>query len=88
MGEQLARKIKAVKYLECSSSDGTDIEKVFEKAVWASLRPFEEERKTLIQKEKGISYVYLKHCFNTLHLFVHIILIKQIFLVYQVDAVF
>ena len=53
MGEKLARKIKAVKYMVCSSFDGTDVEKVFEEAVWASLRRFEEERKTLIQKEKG-----------------------------------
>ena len=53
MGEQLAREIKADKYLECSSSDGTGIEKVFEEVVWASLRRFEQERKTLIQKEKG-----------------------------------
>ena len=62
MGEQLAHKIKAVKYLECSSSDGTDIEKVLEEAVWASLCRFEEERKTLIQKEKG----FLKRLFERL----------------------
>ena len=62
MGEQLARKIKAVKYLECSSSDETDIEKVFEEAIWALIRRFEEERKTLIQKEKG----FLKRFFERL----------------------
>ena len=51
MGEQLSRAIGAVKYLECSSSGG--IKEVFEETVWASLRRFEEERRTLIQKEKG-----------------------------------
>ena len=50
MGEQLARKIKAVKYLECSSSDATEIEKGFEEAVWVLLCRFEGQRKTLIQK--------------------------------------
>ena len=62
MGEQLAREIKAVKYLEYSSFDGTGIEKVFEEVVWASLRRFEEERKTLIQKEKG----FFQRFFNRL----------------------
>ena len=62
MGEQLAREIKADKYLECSNSDGTGIEKVFEEVVWASLRRFEEERKTLIQKEKG----FFQRFFNRL----------------------
>ena len=63
MGEQLARDIKAVKYLECSSFDGTKIKMVFEEVVWASLRRFEEERKTLIQKEKG----FFQRLFERLH---------------------
>ena len=67
MGEQLACKIKAVKYLECSSSDGTDVEKVFEEAVWALIRRFEEERKTLIQKEnKGFFKLFFERLFLTL----------------------
>ena len=61
-GELLAREMKAVKYLECSSSDGKEVEKVFEEVVWASLRCFEKERKTLIQKEKG----FLKRFFQWL----------------------
>ena len=62
MGEQLAREIKADKYLECSSFDGTGIEKVFEEVVWTSLRRFEEERKTHHQKEKG----FFQRFFNRL----------------------
>ena len=38
MGKKLARKIGAAKYLECSCFNGKDLEKVFEEAVWASLR--------------------------------------------------
>ena len=63
MGKQLAREIKAVKYLECSSSVGTGIEKVFEEVVWASLRRFEQDRKTLIQKEKGFFQRLFKRLF-------------------------
>jgi len=42
MGEQLARNINAVKYMECSRSDRAGIHKVFEEAVWAALREFEQ----------------------------------------------
>jgi len=38
MGMQLAQKINATKYLECSWFDETSIETIFEEAVWASLR--------------------------------------------------
>ena len=47
MSEHFAREINAVKYVECSSSDGTGIENVFEEAVWASLR-----HNSLFQKRK------------------------------------
>ena len=74
MGEQLARKIKAVKYLECSSFDGTDIlvEKVFEEDVRFTIRRFEEGRKTLIQNKKG----FLKRFFFKLVLTLQIVLYK------------
>ena len=52
MGKQLAREIGAVKYLECSSSDGTGIENVFEELVWASLRRFEEERRKFVKNRR------------------------------------
>ena len=45
MGEQLARRIDAAKYLECSSVDGKEVERVFEETAWASLRYAEERRK-------------------------------------------
>ena len=38
MGKKLANKIQAAKYLECSCFDEKAVEKVFEEAVWASLR--------------------------------------------------
>ena len=44
IGQQLVREIKAVKYLECSSFNGTGIENVFENAVWASIRDVEKKR--------------------------------------------
>jgi len=47
MGAQLARDLDAVKYLECSSSDDTEIQKVFEEAVWTLLRHKEQ-----VQNEK------------------------------------
>ena len=47
MGEHFAREINAVKYMECSSSDGTGTENVFEDTVWASLR-----HNNLFQKRK------------------------------------
>ena len=45
MGEQLALTINAAKYLECSSVDGEEVERVFEETAWASLRYAEERRK-------------------------------------------
>jgi len=39
MGEQLARRINAVKYVECPSNiDDMSLEKIFEEIVWTSLR--------------------------------------------------
>ena len=46
MGEDLARKINAERYLECASSDVIEIKKVFEEAVWSSIREFEKIRHT------------------------------------------
>ena len=43
MVEQLVRQINATKYLECSRNDVNGIEKIFEEAVWASLRRVEEK---------------------------------------------
>ena len=52
-GEQLARRIKSIKYLECSISDLTEIESVFEETVWASLRRFERiEQLKILEKAK------------------------------------
>ena len=45
MGEELRRRINAAIYLECSSSDGEEVEHVFEETVWASLRRAEKRRK-------------------------------------------
>jgi len=53
MGEQLARDLDAVKYLECSSSDDTEIQKVFEEAVWTLLRQKEQERSKKSKRNKG-----------------------------------
>jgi len=44
MGEQLARNIDVVKYLECSCNDQKRIENLFAEAVWSSLRKIEQER--------------------------------------------
>ena len=52
MGEELARKINAVRYLECSCSDTPEINNVFEAAVLSSLRDFEEVRRCQIEKLK------------------------------------
>jgi len=45
MGKELAHTVNAASYLECSSSDGTEIEEMFEEAVWASLRYAEKKRR-------------------------------------------
>ena len=45
IGEELARKINAVKYIECSSFDVTEIDNVFQEAVLFSLCIFEEIRR-------------------------------------------
>ena len=45
MGEQLARRIDAVKYLECSAFEARAVEKVFSETAWASIRYAEERRK-------------------------------------------
>jgi len=44
IGEQLANTVKAVKYVECCSIKGTNVENVFKEAVWASLRHYEGQR--------------------------------------------
>ena len=44
-GEQLARRINAAKYFECSSTDRKEVEKVFEETAWTTLRYAEEKRK-------------------------------------------
>ena len=65
MGEELARRINAVQYLECSSCDVTEIAKVFEEATWAILREFEERQNYLKQKKKSKSMQgYLKRLFQ------------------------
>ena len=51
IGEQLAREINAVKYLECSSSDEMEIAKAFEEVVWASLRRFQKMHRLMIQEK-------------------------------------
>ena len=43
MREQLVRQMNAIKYLESSSNDLNGFEKIFEEAVWASLRRVEEK---------------------------------------------
>ena len=45
MGEQLPRRINAAKYLECFSTDGEDVEKIFEETAWATPRYAEERQK-------------------------------------------
>ena len=45
MGEQLAYRIKAAKYLECSSTEEEKVEQVFEEIVWASLFRIDKRRK-------------------------------------------
>ena len=52
MGEELARKVNAVRYLEYSCSDTSEINNVFEAAVLSSLRDFEEVRRYQIEKFK------------------------------------
>ena len=44
-GKHLARRIDAAKYLECSSVDGEELERVFEETAWVSLCYAEERRK-------------------------------------------
>ena len=64
-GEELARRINAVQYMECSSCDVTEITKVFEEATWALLRRFEEYQNHLKPKRKSKSMQgYLKHLFK------------------------
>ena len=48
MGKQLARRMKAVKYLECLSSDETEVENIFEEVVSAWILHSEFKRKTWI----------------------------------------
>ena len=43
MGEKFARRVNATKYLKCLSNDVNGIKKIFEEAVWASLRRVEEK---------------------------------------------
>ena len=65
MGEELARRIDAAKYMECSSGDVTEIAKVFEEAVWDSLRIFENYRNDAKQKQKfKLLRRYLKRFFK------------------------
>ena len=45
MGEQLAHRINAAKYFECSSTDEKKVEQVFEETVWASLFRVDKRRK-------------------------------------------
>ena len=45
MGERLARRINAAIYLECSTSNEDQVEKVFEQTAWATLRYAEKRRK-------------------------------------------
>ena len=45
VGEQLARTIDAAKYLECSTFNGKEVERVFEETAWVSIRYAEERRK-------------------------------------------
>ena len=45
MGEQLAQRINAAKYMECSSADEKKVEQVFEETVWASLFRVDKRRK-------------------------------------------
>ena len=45
MGERLARRINAAIYLECSTSNEDQVEKVFEQTAWATLRCAEKRRK-------------------------------------------
>jgi len=44
MGEQIAREFHVAKYVECSGSDNTEIENIFEEAVWSLLRYKERNR--------------------------------------------
>ena len=39
MGEELAREINAVKYVECSSKTMREVRTVFDEAKWATLKP-------------------------------------------------
>jgi len=52
MSEELANSVNAASYLECCSSDGDGIEKVFEETVWASLRHAERRRKKSSNAQK------------------------------------
>ena len=49
MGEQLARRINAAKYLEYSTSNDKEVENLFEQTAWASIRFAEERRKPISQ---------------------------------------
>ena len=49
MGERLAREINSAIYLECSTSNAQQVERVFEETAWASLRYSEERRKPKFQ---------------------------------------
>jgi len=53
MGEQLARDFNMLNYLECSSSDDTEIQNVFEEAVWTLLRDKEQERSKKSKRNRG-----------------------------------
>ena len=48
MGERLAQKINAVKYMECSNFDGLRLEDIYEEVAWTSLRyTGKQHRKTM-----------------------------------------
>ena len=52
MGEQLALKLQAFNYLDCSMFDQRKIEKVFEEAVWASFREKKQKKQKIKRIEK------------------------------------
>jgi len=61
MGEHLARKINAVTYLNCSCNEQNEIEKIFEEAVWKSLRKIEQEipnQKSKSQKQSFLNRIF------------------------------
>ena len=53
MGKQLASKINAAKYMECSNFDETGLEKVFKEAIGISLRKAEEKKRNFHLKKKS-----------------------------------